>query len=296
MKYKIIDGSTFTLAGVASYTTFHPIFDTKECKKPNIDFNFNDYIHIDKEKIKEEAKRFKEEAKAFKNQTKETVNQAAPIDFDKMMESFGKSMEQFGKSFEKGFSAWGKSFEEGMENFGVDMNNFEEHMEKFGKDFSRGMENLGEVIDKYATNFEKHWDSNYSASDYIDWELESLFNELYDNSDYIKNIDATPKYFYQVEGYELGTELNDQLTFVGCRTNTKKKIPYNFVTHQLKADKWLVIKLNQDEFEKDWLNKVSELNEIKDYDLPGYFIIRHLKDKELQENKKVKLYVPLKKL
>ncbi len=316
MKFKLIDGSTILLAGVASYETVNKPQKPSSSKDINIkfDFDFPKEINIDTDALKEELNKFKNQAKAkakeAKAKTKETYqdnrnsNSDTNEDYDFMngfaetMKGFGKNMESLGKTLEANISTWGETFEKGMENFEKHMDDFGDKMEKWSEEVESNSEgfadNLEKTILQYANNFEKHWSNDYTSNEYSTWQLEALFSEMYLNSKYIQSLDQSPGKFFEVEGYDLCTNLDDQLTFIGCQVSSLEKIPYNFVSHQLEADKWLIVKLTKEEYSKDWMNKLSELEQLDDYDMEQYFIIRHFKDHKKNDEKKIKLYVPLK--
>jgi len=334
MKYKIIDGTTIMLAGVASYDTVERQKKAANGKgvKINLDFDFPPTSQIvDIDTIKEEAQRIKEQAKKVKDEVKDkykqyeksqthnsdtNANQAQEEEKDAnsnnsqnnddifttlgdTMRSLSKNIESWGKSFEKGFEKsvenwnenwnenWSENFEKGMSEFEKKMGNFGETMGKFGEEFER-------KFTEYAKNLNEHWNNEFKSEEYSQWQLESLFNELYTNNPEMDTLDRSPELFYEVEGYDLKTAMNDQLTFIGCHINTCEGVPFSFVTQQLVSDKWLVLKLSKDEYSKDWMKKLDTIEQLKDYDLEQFFIVRHFKDSQKQDDKKIKLYVPLK--
>lgn len=292
MKYKIIDGSTIVLAGVVSYSTIDKPKSDKKSKHVNINFDIPldiPNIHIpnipdldlnldfeqlksQKEKIKEEARKFKEQAKQQAHNYKENYKENGSSfmsSFEDAMMNFGKNMEHWGKTFEKSMEGWGETLDKNLNEFG-------KNMEKFGEDMNFDVE-----VDK-------------STDSYTYWQLESLFKELYDSSSTLKEIDKTPELFYEVQAYDLNTTMNDQLLFIGCHISTTSKLPYHVVSQSLNPDQWLVLKLNADEYDKDWIKRLDTIDSLKDYTVEPYFITRHFRDKTQQDNKKTKIYVPLK--
>lgn len=374
MKYKLSEGSTIYLAGVANYNTSNKEAKDKGPKVKTIEFDFTNDLDIDTDALKEELKKIKiiakdEAKKAVENikvyakqyktsvkpeETEETEDKstsetesgehveneytgdhthtepqeeaqegtdsrepsADDIDdkkttynepdfmdgFTEAMKNFGSHMEHFGKNLEKNLSknmgTWAKSFEKGMDHFEKNMEKFGEEMERFGEEMGKKGEvwgeNLEENLKNISKNFEKHWSQDNSQDAYESWELEALFNELYKNSEIIQELDPTPDRFFKVENYELGTKLNDQMTFVGCQVKSIDALPNQFVSQSLKADKWLIVKLTKEEYNKDWMSKLTELDEVKDYTMESYFIVRQFKKQEVQDSKKIKLYIPLK--
>lgn len=218
------------------------------------------------------------------------------------MEHFGKNfeknMEHFGKNIEKNMGTWAKSFEKGMGNFEKNMERFGEEMERFGEEMEKNGEkwgkNLEENLKSMGKNFEKHWTCDQDSEAYETWEAEALFNELYNNSEALQALDQSPDRYFKVENYELGTKLGDQMTFVGCQVKSVDSLPNQFVSQSLKADQWLIVKLSKEEYNKDWMSKLQELEQLKDYNMETYFIVRQFKKQEVQDEKKIKLYIPLK--
>lgn len=312
MKYKLIDGSTIYLAGVASYTAGDSAKAAKAPKKPkkvkiNLDFDFDNpkTFVFDFDKMKEEKEKFKEgikkEARKFKeasekskassdsnsNSNSDSTNDTSRnngFEFaEDFMSGFGEAMNDLGKNLEQ----WGKSFEGSMEKFGVNLDKFGSEMDKFGSEIEKRVSN-------YTKEMEKHWCNDVSSDDYDTWELESLFNEIYQNNSSIKEFDKSPNLYYKVDAYDLGTAMNDQLTFVGAHLNLDSPVPFAFVTKKLIADKWLVLKLSKEEYSKDWMQKLDTIDQLADYEIEQYLITRQFKDSEEQENKKIKIYLPLK--
>ncbi len=328
MKYKLIDGSTIYLAGVAAYTTGDaPKKESNKHKfKINLDFDFDnpktfvfdfDKMKEEKEKykklFKEEAKKYKEvyknEAKKYKeaykseaskqnesdnnseennetqsSDTSENKTQDNTFNFNEdFLNGFGDVMSDLGKNLEQ----WGESFGKSMESFGINLDKFGSEMDKFGSEIEK-------KVSHYAKDMEKHWSNDVPSDDYDTWELESLFNELYQNSDTIEAVDKTPHLYYKIDGYDLGTTMNDQLTFIGSHLETASTAPFGFVTKTLVSDKWLVLKLSKEEYAKDWMQQLDTIELLKDYNVEQYFITRHFKNKEDQESKKIKIYIPLK--
>jgi len=160
-------------------------------------------------------------------------------------------------------------------------------METWGENFGKRAESWGKNFEQYVEDFEKHWDSDYTYDHYGNWELESLFLELYQQNDKIKAMDKTPNIFFQVNSYDLDTTMNNQLTFIGCQVDDKDVVPYAFVSQQVRADKWLLVKLSAEEFQKDWMSKVSELDQVQGYDIDPYIVVRRFKDPEKQESKTI---------
>jgi len=300
MKYKLIEGSTIYLAGVASYTTSANPKETKKPKKIkiNLDFDFGTpkTFVFDFDKMKEEKEKFKEgirkEAQKFKeskkqsNSTEDTNHSTNDNGFefaDDFFSGFGDVMNDLGKNLEQ----WGKSFEGSMEKFGIDLDKFGSEMDKFGSEIEK-------KVHSYTKDMEKHWCNDVPSDAYDNWELESLFNEIYSNNETLKDYDKTPNLYYKVNGYDLGTTMNDQLTFIGANLQTNSPIPFGFVTKPLISDKWLVLKLSKEEYSKDWMQKLDTIDLIENYDVEQYFITRAFKSKEDQESKKIKIYIPLK--
>lgn len=294
MKYKLIEGSTIYLAGVASYTTGE---NTKKMHKPkkveiNFDFDFDKpkTFVFDFDKMKEEKEKFKEnikkEAHKFKeaNTSTDKTQDNNNFDFaDDFLNGFGDVMNDLGKNLEQ----WGKSFEGSMEKFGINLDKFGSEMDKFGSEIEKRVSN-------YAKEMEKHWSNDISSDNYDTWELESLFDELYVNQKELANYDQSPNLYYKVNGYDLGTSMNDQLLFIGAHMKADSPLPFGFVTKTLIADKWLVLKLTKEEYASDWMQKLDTIDLIKDYEVEQYFITRAFKNKEEQESKKTKIYIPLK--
>ena len=303
MKYKLIEGSTIFLGGVASYTTDNKPKDTKAKKvKLNFDFDFEKpkTFVFDFDKMKEEKEKFKQgikkEAQKFKEANKTKTTDSNPEDsnedtnYDHTVEfaediinGFGDVMNNLGKNFEQ----WGKSFEGSMEKFGVDLDKFGSEMDKFGSEIEKRVSN-------YAKDMENFWTNGVTSEEYDTWELESLFNEIYMNSEGLKDFDKSPKLYYKVNGYDLGTSMNDQLTFIGSNLQGDAPLPFGFVTKTLIADKWLVLKLSHEEYSNDWMQKLEAIDEIEDYEVEQYFITRAFRSQEAQDTKKIKIFVPLK--
>ncbi len=371
MKYKLTEGSTIYLAGVANYNTSKKESKTKGTKSKNIEFDFANDLEIDTDALKEELKKIKiiakdeakkavENIKVYAKQYKATIkpedsesqeqtqdenvsNEPKQEDFtsedqnqegqpqenpdeeetksadgvndedttykepefidgfSEAMKNFGVHMEHFGKNLEKNLSqnmgTWAKSFEKGMNHFEKNMEKFGEEMGRFGEEMGKKGEvwgeNLEENLKNFSKNFEQYWSCDNNQDAYESWELEALFNELYNNSEIIQTLDPTPDRFFKVENYELGTRLNDQMTFVGCQVKSIDSLPNQFVSQSLKANRWLIVKLSKEEYNKDWMSKLTELDEVKDYTMESYFIVRQFKKQEKQDSKKIKLYIPL---
>lgn len=307
MKYKLIDGTTITLAGVASYSTSDTKTKKNKPKHLDIDFDFDfdfdfDKMKEEKEKfkahIKNEAKKFKEAKKqqAYnKEAAKESTEQSAEetsnyntgttgFDFaDDIINGLGDMFNHFGANLED----WGKTFEGSMENFGVNLDKFGSEMDKFGSEIEK-------KVSEYTKDFENHWCNDARSDDYDTWELESLYNEIYNSNEDLATYDNSPNLYYKVDGYDLGTSMDDQLVFIGSHIRDNSPIPFAFVSKTLNPDKWLVIKLNKEEYSKDWMKKVNNLEELADYTVEQFILTRYFKNSDDQSKKKVKIYIPLK--
>lgn len=282
MKYKITEGSSIYLAGVASYENVENSKSDKTKTDWNFDFDFTKDINIDTEAIKSEAKKIKDEIKKqapFLNSSFYTGTTKGTS----TNESENSTQDSSGSKTNKDFKF---DFNETMKDFG-------KGMERWGKGFEKTMKSFGETMEKFGEEFEKHWTNEYKYEDYDSWQLKALFDEMYANNETIQKMNISPKLYFEVVAYDLDTDLNDQLKFVGCQIAQPQNIPFHFVQHQLSADKWLILKLTKEEYADDWMNKALNLDVLKDYNMEEYFIIRHFKDPEVSKTKKIKLYVPL---
>lgn len=365
MKYKLIDGSTFVLAGVSSYSnktenssTTNNTNEDHSGQRPKMvkmsfDFDIPSFtFDIDKEAIKKEAAKIKEEAMKFKEaamrakddamrsrekatdskeedtdseedteeataQKEETSNESntsehthsgeqrttstsSPFpgmddfskymnDFGKHMNAFGNSMGEYGKTLGKSMESWGKNFDK------VFTKDFVDSMENTFKNiFGEDTPHESHKKNNFDQEINRHWTGNFTSDDYSLWQQEALFNELYENNETIRNADMSPDLFYEVQCYDLNTKMNDQLTFIGCQVKSTKELPYSVVTQRLSPKQWLVVKLTKEEFEKDWMQKVESLEILGDHTMDQYFILRHFKHSEQQQNSLYKIYIPLK--
>lgn len=304
MKYKLIDGTNITLAGVASYSTAEA--KTKKSKPKHIDIDFDFDFDFDFDKMKEEKEKFKaqikKEAKKFKEAKKQqrvdkeaTDTEASTnnntntsnnnnFDFaDDLINGLGDMINGLGANLEQ----WGKTFEGSMENFGVNLDKFGSEMDKFGSEIEK-------KVSEYTKDFEKHWCNDVESDDYDTWELESLYNEIYNNNQDLATYDNSPHLYYKIDAYDLGTTMDDQLIFIGSHLKDNSPIPFGYVSKTLNPDKWLVIKLSKEEYSKDWMQKINKLEDIQDYTVEQFILTRYFKNNDDQSNKKVKIYIPLK--
>ncbi len=264
-----------------------------------MDFDFpKSDIKIDVEALKEKARKHAAEVKSQAAKAKAKAAEAMKKDsvhihwdsddfingVSENMKAFGKSMERWGENFEKNMGQWSKDFEKSMEKFSEKMEQFGEHLD----------EELSDRIKVYTSRMNDHWSGEHTMDDYSKWQLESLFSDLYDESQAVQNADRKPERFYEVQVYDLKTPMNDQLLFIGCQIDEAEDIPHSFVTQHLTAEKWLVAKMTKEEYLKDWLHSLEKVEKMKDYEIEQYFIIRHFKDKQDQKTKKIKVYIPLK--
>lgn len=216
-------------------------------------------------------------------------------EFGKQMNAFGSAMGEYGKNIGKSMESWSKNFDkvftkewaEQMENsikdiFTVEPKSPHHRPHPFGQEF--------------AKEFNRHWTGSFSTEDYALWQLEALFNELYGNNEALQQADLSPESFYEVQCNDLGTSMHDELLMVGCQVKSAKGLPYSVVVQRLVPEQWLVLKLTQEEFKKDWMHQVEKLDVLKDYSLDSYFVIRHFKSKEKQQDSSYKIYIPLKEV
>lgn len=216
-------------------------------------------------------------------------------EFGKQMNAFGSAMGEYGKNIGKSMESWSKNFDkvftkewaEQMESSIKDIFNVEpktphHRPHPFGHEFVK--------------EFNRHWTGSYSTEDYSLWQLESLFNELYSNNAELQQADLSPEAFYEVQCNDLGTTMHDDLLLVGCQVKSAKGLPYSVVVQRLVPEQWLIVKLTQEEYNKDWMKQVEKLEILKDYSLDSYFILRHFKSKEKQQASSYKIYIPLKEV
>lgn len=222
-------------------------------------------------------------------------------EFGKQMNAFGSVMGEYGKQFGKSMKSWSKNFEkafskewaEGMENTIKDIFNVET---KGSHQPHHPHHPQNPFSPEFAKEFNRHWSGSFSNDDYAVWELTALFNELYERESALKQSDLTPDIYYEVLCSDLGTPLNDELRFVGCQVKSTKELPYSVVSQRLTAQQWLVIKLNDDEFKKDWMKQVEKLEILSNFTIEPYFILRHFKSKEKESEASHKIYIPLKEV
>lgn len=285
MKYKLVEGSTFVLAGVASYSSVSKK-QQKSKQKQQVKFDFDFDFDFDKESFKNDMKDFKKDMQAFgkdmknrygkqnENGTPEPPgNWESNFDFANFGENLSKSIRSMTDSISK--------------NIQANMNNLDENMENMAQNAEAFAEDI-----EYAT--EKHWQGNHNADDYDVWSLQALFKDIYENSPLLQEKDITPKKTYEVSAYELDSSMNDQLTFIGCKIEDADGLDYKTVTQQLTADSWLFIKLTKDEYNKDWLKKIEDLEAIEGYTIEPYFVVHHPKKDKKDEDTKIKISIPLK--
>jgi len=203
-------------------------------------------------------------------------------EFSKYMNEFGKYMSAFGNTM----GEYGKNFGKSMQSFGKNFDGL------FTKDWVDSMENT--FKDLFGEDIDRHWSGNFTPNDYETWQQEALFNELYENNPTLRDADLAPDIYYEVQGYDLGTKMNEQLSFIGCQVKSTKDLPYSVVTHRSSPEQWLVVKLTEDEFNADWMKVIESLDLIKDYYQYPYFILRHFKHADQQQDSLYKIYIPLK--
>jgi len=288
--------------------------DKVQKAKSSEDFHVEDHSSVDNTYNKEgstiQGNQAEEESTINSNQTEEeskennpnsnnNANTSGVDDFSKYMNEFGKymsafgdTMGEYGKNFGKTLDGlftkdWVNSMETTFKDtFGKNLDGL------FTKDWVSSMENT--FKDLFGEDIDRHWSGNFTPSDYKTWQQEALFNELYENNPSLRDADLAPDVYYEVQGYDLGTKMNEQLSFIGCQVKSSKGLPYSVVTHRSSPEQWLVVKLTEEEFNADWMKVIETLDVIKDYSQYPYFILRHFKHADQQQDSLYKIYIPLK--
>ncbi len=228
--------------------------------------------------------------------------------FEEAMGRFGEMMQNFGSHIEKNAGKWEKdiknftdNFEERADEFGrrADAwggNEFSEKMNKWSDRFSQKMDKWG------GEDTERKWSDVWEASDeedaqynkwYNDYPVYKTFKDIYDTQLEGHRDLKTNKYFYEVRVTNEDKGQNVPHLMVGARLARQSDLSYPTVMMTFSPDQWLVVKLNEDEYKKDWLKRLSDLDMVKDYEILEYFIVRHGFAKE---EGLTKIYVPLKKV
>jgi hypothetical protein len=87
-------------------------------------------------------------------------------------------------------------------------------------------------------------------------------------------------HFYEVRVIDSGLNDHEAMVLLGNRFQEGVNVTYPSVSMTFDPDKWLVVKLTEDEFAKDWLKRLEDVELLKDYKLEPYFIITHPREKE----------------
>lgn len=283
-----------------------------------------------KEAMKAHKEAMKEEAK--QNQGFEMPDfETAMNRFGEMMQNFGKHIEKNAKSWDKDLKDFGNNFSDRADDFGekvgVWADDFGKKMENWGENYGKRMEawgqeygkkmgawgeeygkkmeewgrNFEKKMDRWAEDTERKWDDVWEADVTMDRNINDWFErsplfrsfmEVY-NSQLAEQDDlTTSKFFYEVQIMASSVSGQNAMTMLGARTNNLIPVSYPAVNMTYDPDKWVVVKVTEDEFKKDWLSRLEELDLLKGYSMEPYFIIRHRFE---PEDKLIKIYCPLKK-
>ncbi|PKM65345.1 MAG: hypothetical protein CVU95_15525 [Firmicutes bacterium HGW-Firmicutes-2] len=194
--------------------------------------------------------------------------------FGDLVESFGRHLEQNAKKWEESALEWTKNFEFKAEEFG-------DKMEAWGEQFEKKMELWGEQLEK-AWEGSSEWSEAAVKKEegIMEYAIYTTYEQLFEK--HLKNHPNLMKknHFYEVRIMDSGLNDHEAMVLLGNRFQDGANVTYPSASMTFDPDKWLVIKLTEDEFAKDWLKRLEDVELIKDYIIEPYFIITHPREKE----------------
>lgn len=311
MKVKMIDQEAFYMAGIVDYG---------ECSKHSKHARHR-FIHKNRPNREEEGHQSEKSNQSEGANQRKSINIEIP-DMNEAMNKLGEIVGNMGKHIEKNAPGWerdikefGNNFEDRMEKFSEDMDDFGRKMDTWGEDFGNKMEawgkNFGKKMeawgddlsknrDRYGANTEENWSHIWEAGDEEDAQINAWLNQypaydtykqVYEDQLIKEEAVIQRKSFYEVQILESNTSDSKAMVMFASRLDQLIPIEYPAVLMTFKPDRWMVVKVTLDEYKKDWLGRLAELDLLKGYSIEPYFMIKHNKK---ERDQLIKIYCPLK--
>ena len=211
--------------------------------------------------------------------------------FGDVMESLGKHVKDNAGNWEAGIKDWSQNFERNMEDFGRKMDawgeDFGSKMEAWGEDFGKRMEEWGE---SFGSQWEADFDENDQMAAIRRYPIYRTYEDIYDrymkdHPDHIKK-----QTFYEVQIMDTTFEDVASMVMIGSRMESLADMRYPVATMVFEPDKWVAVKLSKEEYAKDWLGSLEKVEQLQNYHIEPYFIIRHRKESGSGE---IRLFCPI---
>lgn len=239
-------------------------------------------------------------------------------DFEKAFNKFGEAMQNFGKHIEKNAPGWnrdikdfGENFEQRADDFGKRAGDWAEgfgkRMDEWGNSFGKKMEawgnDFGSRMQRWGDNVESRWEDVWCGDEGQTPEMDEMFEhypvynrflKIYEaiikDSDHLKN----DRYFYEISVMEDGETGTESMMMIASEITGAGNFNYPVVRMSFDAYRWLIVKLTKEEYNKDWMGKLSQHELLEGYALDDFFIVRHPFDDE--EKDMIKIFCPLRKI
>lgn len=305
MKVKVVERAPFHMAGAVHYGRMrrradrrayhrrggHTNNENNNFEMPDFESAFNKFgeamqnfgKHIEKNApswnrdIKDFGENFDKRSETFGSRV------------DNWADDFGRRMDNWGNTFGKKMEAWGNDFGKRMDEWGEE---FGSRMHKWGQDFDKNMQRWGDNVD---ARWEETWHADDIQAAEMDMNFErypvymnymNIYNNILKDSAKVQNSD----YYYEVQVLEGNDVTGEPMVMIASELSEPASFNYPVVSMTFDADKWLIVKVTKEEFDKDWMGQLETHEFLEEYNLEPYFIIRHRFD-ESQDT--IKIFCPL---
>lgn len=200
--------------------------------------------------------------------------------FGDVMESFGKHMQKNARNWDHNIRNWSENVEKNMEDLG-------DKMENWGEDFGKRMEEWGE---SFGEKWDRDFDEAIVAAAIRRYPIFRTYEDVYDKyiADHPNHIKKQT--FYEVQIMDTSFEDVASMVMLGSRMDSLQDMRYPVATMTFEPDKWVAVKLTQEEYAKDWLGSLEKVEQLKNYELEPYFILRH---KKSGDDSEIRLFCPV---